>query len=560
MLLCKKYNIVLMLMMVVLTIYISYGQPPSTLCVDPPSFELEGIDVALKYYITDETIDQSACEGTYAPYIKDFGRMELPPYEYDDKTLLVLRTGRESGTKLVCLGSDHEIIWENHVNMLNNYQGRPYNVVNVELNEDGLLEVMNVSGLNYWDGKNYRSIQEFGHHGMKLLNPDTGEEIESHWAGETINLEGLGTLESFPYATRAFNNGRYNYLEEENAYQFSLIRGYTSGDTSALVENVKLDANTFVKKNPIGVYEPLLQNIGEDIIAYYDGLSGPYFHEDSTFYFYSTNRDTMTNLEMVYIDESGNLLLNKDITSEYNPDGEYRINTTSKVLEYEDRLLFSYKQNKQIGYVVLDKHGKAIRRRHPLNFDGHDSEIAQVIYLEEDQSYLHFISNLSERKIYVYEEYEDGTYRKAGEMSADPDYDYAYYVKSAHRLENGDFILQIKSQYNYTDSFFGEFAYGGWASIFRIGAEEFGLTSSTAEVVSSASIYPNPTHGLLHFKDLKMVGSRIEICNMYGQVIISDQLDATLRIDIGDQISGMYIVRIIDDTGKLIGIEKVIKG
>lgn len=64
----------------------------------------------------------------------------------------------------------------------------------------------------------------------------------------------------------------------------------------------------------------------------------------------------------------------------------------------------------------------------------------------------------------------------------------------------------------------------------------------------SVLVYPNPCRGVLNI-DLPGVATKVEIVNMGGQVIYSASAKHTLKIDIRNQPTGLYIVRLTNING-----------
>jgi hypothetical protein len=84
-------------------------------------------------------------------------------------------------------------------------------------------------------------------------------------------------------------------------------------------------------------------------------------------------------------------------------------------------------------------------------------------------------------------------------------------------------------------------------------------------VSNSVSVYPNPSKGVYAFEvkseELK-VKSIIEVYNVLGQQVYSNSLvipDSSFQIDLTAQPNGVYLYRVISETGTVMGEGKLIK-
>ncbi len=80
--------------------------------------------------------------------------------------------------------------------------------------------------------------------------------------------------------------------------------------------------------------------------------------------------------------------------------------------------------------------------------------------------------------------------------------------------------------------------------------------------LNDITVYPNPTNG--QFTVLSSVGSgqlSVEIYNVLGEKVYS-QLNiqnSTFGINISSEPNGIYLIRILDKDGNLVGMKKVVK-
>lgn len=86
------------------------------------------------------------------------------------------------------------------------------------------------------------------------------------------------------------------------------------------------------------------------------------------------------------------------------------------------------------------------------------------------------------------------------------------------------------------------------------GASTIGLDEEISNW--DVSIFPNPTTGLIYIN----TNENVRVCNVYnlnGQLLISQGIEGEGTIDLGNLVTGMYVLEIISDKGTI--LEKVIK-
>ena len=78
----------------------------------------------------------------------------------------------------------------------------------------------------------------------------------------------------------------------------------------------------------------------------------------------------------------------------------------------------------------------------------------------------------------------------------------------------------------------------------------------------NVKVYPNPNNGIFTISNNEQGISNIEVYNPLGQIVYSQKLSTvnrTLSINISAQPSGVYIYRVLDKTGSVIGSGKLVK-
>jgi len=89
---------------------------------------------------------------------------------------------------------------------------------------------------------------------------------------------------------------------------------------------------------------------------------------------------------------------------------------------------------------------------------------------------------------------------------------------------------------------------------------DFGTSILESENLNEISIYPVPTNNILHLDLQDFNIDRIEILDLSGKSLISNENDKTsenLTIDTSDLMNGLYIVRFLDN-GILRSSEKIL--
>lgn len=62
-------------------------------------------------------------------------------------------------------------------------------------------------------------------------------------------------------------------------------------------------------------------------------------------------------------------------------------------------------------------------------------------------------------------------------------------------------------------------------------------------------IYPNPTSGVFHI-DMQQIATKVEVYNMLGRVVYTQEATGPLTVDLRGQRAGLYIVRLTNVNGR----------
>ncbi|MEZ4909153.1 MAG: T9SS type A sorting domain-containing protein [Saprospiraceae bacterium] len=123
----------------------------------------------------------------------------------------------------------------------------------------------------------------------------------------------------------------------------------------------------------------------------------------------------------------------------------------------------------------------------------------------------------------------------------------------------------------------GYIIFGGWAKIdgvksdqsnkfYCFKAEDLGITFPTSDVTENTikktlKISPNPTTSFFTVYSEETGHKNVEIIDKLGRLIMKKSIEGCCEnpIDISSLSSGMYIVRLVDERGAILGIGKVVK-
>ncbi len=89
------------------------------------------------------------------------------------------------------------------------------------------------------------------------------------------------------------------------------------------------------------------------------------------------------------------------------------------------------------------------------------------------------------------------------------------------------------------------------------------VTSSCGVSVQSVdsetfSVYPNPASQGLIINDSKSNSHAYEVCDLSGRVVVKTELGATNSISVSNFENGVYFIRVLDETNKLLTLRKFV--
>jgi len=101
-------------------------------------------------------------------------------------------------------------------------------------------------------------------------------------------------------------------------------------------------------------------------------------------------------------------------------------------------------------------------------------------------------------------------------------------------------VFDLEVTYDASAAETGYFAINGMSVISGLKAEATGIGDHSQAQIG---IYPNPTHGVLYFEGIPS-GSKIEICDVTGQLIFSTKYNNELQFDLSSHAKGLYSIRV----------------
>jgi len=194
-----------------------------------------------------------------------------------------------------------------------------------------------------------------------------------------------------------------------------------------------------------------------------------------------------------------------------------------------------------------------LKNRKKLVFDGLRPFLHKLCVLPERNSLLHVFRPQENNDLYFYEEFEDGSYRKAGHLVNHNDPFYAFFPENLWLMENGDVFVHLSVR---LDSIWGpagsnNFNLGGWQSVIRMDGNALGITVSTKDIGSTKNnykVYPNPASTEIRIaSEIAIFPLSGHIYNKLGQKLQSFVLESQEQtIDITNLPSDIYYIQMLD--------------
>ena len=549
-----------------------FGQD-ETPCYDAPNLDFSGTPIRFSYLLEDSLIGEN-CEGI--TYDKHRGNVWMKPLEYQNMYIVSLASA--SGT--IIMGVDqntHKKVWQQNYNHLTTDQQRAIGVSFFRKRGGDSLELFTYRSHFVFDGNLPQSART-GYPGRRIINYKTGELLSDYWVGDTLGIAGFDwSFFRYHVGLRVTND----YPEPVKNQDFY----YTSGLFLAQTDTMSVQwAHRYVDTASLlqyFQYPPINDLEGLAAKDFYLNLTssegkhpdlfdrfGPYKLTDSTnLYFLRYLWGNEVRTTRLVLDDIGNLLDQKDITSVINESNEKLLWLVDIIRTPDNKFLFrgSTAENRDefwefghAGYLKIDNLGNKIKERKQLVFDGLRPMLHNMCVIPQRNSLLHVFRPQENNDLYFYEEFEDGTYRRAGHLVNPNDAFYAFYPKNVWLMENGDVFVHLNGR---LDSVWGEsginnFNLGGWHAMIRVDGQALGITTSTKDIgsnVEQSTIFPNPASTDIRIQTTRPVYPLTgEIINQLGQIVMTfDLQDDQQAIDVTALPSSMYFVRSYDPKTRL---------
>jgi len=111
-----------------------------------------------------------------------------------------------------------------------------------------------------------------------------------------------------------------------------------------------------------------------------------------------------------------------------------------------------------------------------------------------------------------------------------------------------DILLCVGTNYYYEDRDAASFDPNTWM---LLDGSKLGLKTSTSDVElaeEGVRVYPNPVGGAMHIESDRQY-AYVEVCDLMGRVVLRERYRST--IDVSGLSSGVYLVRLLDEGGKV---------
>lgn len=551
------------------------GQIP---CYDPPSLDFSGTPVLFSYLLED-TVITDRCQGV--TFDRHRGEVFTKPFEYDDTYVI----SAKSITGSILLGVDqhsHDTKWSRFDNHLVNRQQRSISIGAYRKRSGDSLEMLTYHSQYVFDGNSINAI--IGYPGRRIINYKTGEILYDYWIGDSLKIEGVD-FSKVIYLIYLGNDVFPRNITNSSLYHLALPRLLASDTSSFRIDHRYVDTTTLIpywQKAPLfqlqGIAAPdIYLDCSENGVHPNNLLTfGPfYLNGERKMYFYRYLLGTYYRTRKIVLDKWGYLLENEDITQkmgENNTNGLWLVDdvieTTNKqyVLRGSVKNIPEFWEYGHASYILIDSSGNLMSSRKKLAFDGLRPFLHNVCEIPKRNSLLHVFRPQENNDLYFYEEFADGTYRKAGQLVNPNQSFYAFEPHQVGLMENGDVFVYLTGLIDSLSS--GQnsnFNSGGWKGIIRVDGNSLGITTSTNDQVSTSKnckIYPNPA--LTHISIDAGEGSYPKtgrIYNSLGQWVHTCTLhERNAQTDISSLAPGLYFIRVTDvDNHQISAIGKWVK-
>ncbi len=145
--------------------------------------------------------------------------------------------------------------------------------------------------------------------------------------------------------------------------------------------------------------------------------------------------------------------------------------------------------------------------------------------------------------------YENGEWvEKFSQQMGENHYFYPYGLEYLEETSNKDLLICV-SHHNYDEEKDGRNSYNHTWML--IDGSKLGLKTSTSDielVEEGVRVYPNPVGGAMHIESDRQY-AYVEVCDLMGRVVLRERYRST--IDVSGLSSGVYLVRLLDERGKV---------
>jgi len=545
-------------------------------CYDPPSFNFGGLKTELSFLIQDNDMGYT-CQGI--EYDRDRGDMWVAPIEYDDRYIISMSTGFYSGSLLIAIEKNtNKILWQKKYNHLNEKEKRGFGIAYLKKLGGDSLELITNRSYNEWEGYDLPQAGRTGLAGRRVISYKTGEILTDYWIGDKVEIKG-SSINNF---RNWINLGESEYpllLPNTNIYHalapvlragngFTEAFGHLYADASTLLRIIEVPPNPVLKDIEAPIIQLNRRGINNSLPdqGWYD-FKGPIIVNDSiTKYLFRYRLDGKARTSLMTTDRFGNFINELDITSKVNADDSnfyweatksWRIGPNRFRLQGGTRYDSLFEPFGHQGYVDIDLEGNLIKDQKSLAFDGLRPLMMATTYLSKSNSSLHIFRPIENNNIYFYEEYQDGTYRKAGELINPNRKIFAPFPEKIWINDDGSIFVNIGVR---LDSVWaeGNFALGAWQGLIMVSAENLGLISNTTDQSTSATanLYPNPTTGICYLSGITAQAS-VSVRGIDGRSYYMGKYNDSAGIDLSTAPNGLYVVTIT--TGQKTETMKVVK-
>ncbi len=545
------------------------------MCYDPPSLNFSGTKISFQYLLTDSIISQTSCQGV--DYDKDRGYMWLKPLEYENTYIISM--GTVSGTMLWAMDKKtNTTIWRKQYNHVTDPDMRAIGVAFFKKLGGDSLELLTNRSFYVWDGANLPQAGRSGYPGRRIIDYKTGETLNDYWIGDTLSIIGAD-FTKFRFLNGFVGNDQPQKIYNADMYySFNLFADGASDTRTLQWGHVYTDSKTLIKYTQHPPFNELEGIAAPSLNFNYRGINGSrpfggyeYFgpaiiNDTTNLYLLRYSLDGIFRTSKILIDDWGRLIEESDITENINKgkDDFAWYNNYSAIGNNIIRLNGGIDRDDFFGighqgYVEIDFEGNMIYDRKDLLFDGLRPMLMSSTEIRNRNSKLHVFRPQENNDLYLYEEFADGSYRRAGHLINPNRPLFAFSPENVWSMENGDIFIDFTFR---LDSIVegSNFDKGGWRGLIKIASDDLGLIVGTTEsnnIHTRLKIHPNPTNSIIHIQGLQEE-AKVRIQHINGQVI-KTVTTTDGQVDISDLPNGLYIFEIqnkdVKERHKVVKIE-----